>query len=99
MINLHVLNASILLLNLFNPQNGKNLGQDMKIYWLHHKNCGWDEMNDQVIRAETESRAREIANDHARDEGKIWDDKELVTCEVLGRKGGEGLILSKFKAS
>ncbi len=56
-------------------------------------------MNDQVIRAETESRAREIANDHARDEGKIWDDKELVTCEVLGRKGGEGLILSKFKAS
>ncbi len=51
-----------------------------------------------VIRAKSEKRAREIANESPGDEGSIWIDSLLTKCVELTAEGSEGKVLSDFHA-
>lgn len=69
------------------------------IYLLRRKDAiGYDEYDAKVIRANSTKRAREIACEDTGDEGSIWMDDKLVTCEVVVAEGPEGEILSSFNA-
>jgi hypothetical protein len=54
-----------------------------------------------VVRAETEERAREIANESGGDEKpkNAWLDSTLSTCNELLPDGEEGLIIEDFHAA
>jgi len=72
----------------------------MKLWVLEQRDgYGWDEYGSKVIRARTEEKARAIANVSTGDEGKIWSDKKLVSCERVFVGGEEGEILGSFNAS
>lgn len=58
----------------------------------------YDSFDGHVIRAETEARAREMANQKAGDEGRIWLDPDKVQCTELTVDGPEGFQLSDFNA-
>lgn len=73
----------------------------MWLYFLKRKNDNpeLDCMNSIVIRASREKAARQIAADHAGDEGThTWLDPELSTCELLKQNGKEGVICIDFHA-
>lgn len=71
----------------------------MKLYLLRrHDEPGYDEYDSMVIRAESEERARKIANICCMYEGRIWDNPELVDCVELKASGEEGIIITNFVA-
>lgn len=74
----------------------------MNIYLLERKgSIGYDEYYGFVICANSEQRAREIANVRHSDEGKIWNDREKVKVEEVGTAyalAEEGIILDSFNA-
>lgn len=74
----------------------------MRIFLLKQVDDGGaysDEYEEKVIRAKNENQAREIANENTGDERQIWDDKELVTCEIVTSSTGEiGVISDSFNA-
>ena len=71
----------------------------MKLWKLSRiDHVGSDELGSVVIRAGYESDAREIANRYAGDEGRIWEDNDLVECERITEEGEEGVIIRDFNA-
>jgi hypothetical protein len=62
----------------------------------HH--CPYDCYDGRVIRADSEKRCREIANQSVGDEGKIWEDPQRVSCQIITDDGPEEIILSDFRA-
>jgi hypothetical protein len=60
--------------------------------------CGYDEYDAKVVRASNEGEARRIANEHVGDEGRIWTNKDLVTCERIEPRGTSDVILASFNA-
>ena len=71
----------------------------MKLYLLFNfSDLGYDKMSGHLIRAASEKRAREIANGSVGDEGRIWDDSEKVSCEIVSSEGIESIIISDFHA-
>jgi hypothetical protein len=69
------------------------------IYLLTRKNgIRCDEYISKIIRADTESDARQKANEHVGDEGKIWEYSELVHCEIVNPDGACEEILGSFNA-
>jgi hypothetical protein len=60
----------------------------------------WDPWYDKafgfVIRAETEERARSLANERCGDEKKVWTDPALATCVELLPHGAEEEIMRDF---
>ena len=70
----------------------------MKLFLLHRGGVAWyDQYEGKLIRAETEKRAREIANEDIRGEGKIWDRDEVI-CEIITLSGKEGVVMADFNA-
>ena len=63
-----------------------------------HRQPAYDVFNGHVIRAESEERARQMANQAAVDEGRIWLDPEKSLCSELTAYGPEGIMLSDFNA-
>lgn len=60
----------------------------------YDKACGF------VIRAETGSRAREIAQHKAGDEGgDAWADPASSTCDELSADGLEGVVMIDFRSA
>ena len=71
----------------------------MKLWILTRINPdGYDVYNGHVIRAKTEYDARQMANQKAADEGRIWHSSALATCTELAANGPEGIQLSDFNA-
>lgn len=69
------------------------------IYLLTRYDTGGYDMYDaKVVRAKCEYRARELANMHVGDEGKIWQNKHLVRCRAMSSSGEECIILESFNA-
>jgi len=69
----------------------------MALYLLSRSNnIGYDEFDAKVIRANTESHAREIANSNTGCEGKICADTKLVDCVYLDPTAHSGTILESF---
>ncbi len=68
----------------------------MKLWLLYRDECDFDEYEKHLIRAKSQKRARQIANNISRDEGKIWEDKELVKCKQIKIEGKEEIIISDF---
>lgn len=59
----------------------------------------YDVANGFVVRAESESAAREIASKNSGDEGRsVWLDPEKTTCVELMADGEPGCILVDFNA-
>lgn len=53
-----------------------------------------------VVRAETETQAREVASHRAGDEGGVvWLDAALTTCEELPTDGEPCVVLRDFAAA
>ena len=69
----------------------------LNIYFLSRDKCGYDEYWGKVVIAATEARARELANEVIGDEGLIWDNAALVTCEVINLST-EQVVLEAFNA-
>ena len=70
----------------------------MKIYLLRRKdNIGYDEYDSKVIVADSEQRARKLANEFVGDEGTIWDNPKFVTCEEVDNTL-EGVLITSFNA-
>lgn len=70
----------------------------MKIFHLYREDgAGWDEFDAKIIVAENEEKARKIANQNVGDEGEVWEDSELVKCEVVNTER-EGVVLASFNA-
>ena len=59
---------------------------------------GYDEYDAMVIRADSKRMARKLANSVCGDEGHIWTDETIVTCEVLKQTGQNGIVLGSFNA-
>lgn len=60
----------------------------------------YDAYDEKVIIASNEENARNIANKETGEEGKIWNDPNLVSCEQIDlRKNEEYVLLSSFNAS
>ena len=49
-----------------------------------NESIGWDENANCVIAAKDETQARQIANTLCRDEGKIWDNTQRISCDKIG---------------
>ena len=66
----------------------------MKLWILRQvKGSGYDQVLGVVIRAESGTRARELAATKAQDEGaKIWRDPG-TSCEELDSFGGEEIVI------
>ena len=59
---------------------------------------GWDEYAAKVVRAESEKEARALANENVGDEGSIWEDSDLVSCEVVYLREDSAVILESYNA-
>ena len=72
----------------------------MKVYLLKRECSGpaRDVYNGFLLRAATEEDAREMANTMCADEGPIWHNKELTSCEALTHSGEEEVLLTDFNA-
>lgn len=54
----------------------------------------YDAVNGFVIRAGSHAHARRIASENAKDEGpSVWMDVDRSTCNQIGEKGLDGVIL------
>ena len=71
----------------------------MKIFLLERieNRPKFDVYNRKMVRAKTERRARELANINIGDEGKIWTDENLVSCQVITKN--EGASATFFSAA
>ena len=56
----------------------------------------WDAYDKKLIRAENEKEARHIANEYVGDEGKIWEDPQQVSSEIITSDGSAGEIITSF---
>ena len=63
-----------------------------------NKDILFDEVESLVVRASCEERAREMANLNSACEGHIWDDKDLVNCEIVSFDGGYSGWVASVKA-
>ncbi len=71
----------------------------MNLYLLERKDLvGYDENDAFVIRAESSSKARKMANEKAADEGEIWTFTDRVTCIQLKQEDVSEIILRSFNA-
>ena len=68
----------------------------MKLYYLNFDDCDYDQTNGFIIRAKNEKEARELANSRCSDEGKIWTDKQKVSCKHIKVSGKSEIILIDF---
>jgi hypothetical protein len=59
----------------------------------------WDYYDSMIIRARSHKEARKIANTYANREGKIWEDKEKVSCNKIDLEGKSGMILGSFNSA
>lgn len=66
----------------------------MNVYVLVRASSDYDEYIAMAIVAESEDRARQIANKNSGLEGKVWD--KTATCEVVDTEK-EQLILQEFR--
>ncbi len=57
----------------------------------------YNEYDAKVVVAKNEIRARELANAQPGGEGKIWQDKEMVSCNKVNKQV-EGAVLASFNA-
>jgi hypothetical protein len=57
---------------------------------------GYGAYDEKVIRARCDDEARKIANLDTVNEGSIWTDPTLVTCEPIDVLGESGPILESF---
>lgn len=63
------------------------------IYLLSRKDVAhYDETRKMVVRAISETQAREIANQNASNEGPIWTDPKQASCERVTEKGFAKMI-------
>jgi len=77
-----------------------NEGGNMKIWILKRIGAvGFDQMEQQLVRAENEEIARHIANGGSCDEGEIWDDPARVSCEEISIYGEAPYISSNSLGS
>jgi hypothetical protein len=68
----------------------------MKLWLLERKNIRpgqYDVTDGFVIRAETATDAREMANTSSANEGYIWEDPPLTTCTRIDEYGEPEIIL------
>ena len=76
----------------------------MRLWQLTRTDAGgriYDCYDGYIIRAPSEERARQIANEHPADEGPVWTDPTKVTCECIGDSldgSGEAVIMTDFHA-
>ena len=74
----------------------------MHIYHLvNHTNVPYDSYDAFVIIATSEEKARAIANEESADEGRLWGERELASCTVIGRArsgASEGIVVGSFNA-
>ncbi len=69
------------------------------IYLLERKDeIGYDEYDAKVIRAKNPEEARAIANRHVGDEGRLWAEKEIVSCRRVKPDAMGKEIMSSFRA-
>lgn len=66
----------------------------MDVYVLGRESSDYDEYVAMVIVAESEDRARQIANKNSGLEGEVWD--KNATCELVDT-AKEQLILQEFR--
>lgn len=70
----------------------------MNIYILTRLNgIGYDEYDAKVVVAKNEQNARKIANESNGCEGKIWNNKEVVSCQIVDDTK-EGEVLGSYNA-
>ncbi len=70
----------------------------MKVYILRIIGiAGYDEYDAKVVVAENKIRARELANAKYGDEGEIWQNEEMVSCNKIDKQK-EGVVLASFNA-
>ncbi len=70
-----------------------------RIYLLaRYGDISYDETTGFVIAAKDEIQARKMANELAKDEGKIWVSKRKVSCVEIIKKGDPRIILQSFNA-
>lgn len=74
----------------------------MKLYLLERTDGVWyDEYGSFVVAALSHIQARKFANETSSDEGKIWDNRELVKATYLGpatKSVKKGIILGSYNA-
>jgi hypothetical protein len=72
----------------------------MKLFLLKRdgSDIGYDQYDSFVIIAKNEEEARNIADNSCGDEGRIWNNKDLVSCDIILPKGSSGIISSSFNA-
>ena len=72
----------------------------MKLWLLRRKKDRpqWDVCDGFVIRAASETKAREIADWKHGDEGQIWMLPDEALCEELTTDGPEMIVLTDFNA-
>ena len=69
----------------------------MKLYLLTRiDGADYDEYDAKLIRAKDERLARGFANKKPGDEGKIWHDKQLVSCKIITISGEFEEIIASF---
>ncbi len=70
----------------------------MNIYLLKSLcDRGYDAYRAKVIRSPGEMEARRFANENCGDEGRIWENPNLVSCKVLESIGPVEEILTDYK--
>jgi len=55
--------------------------------------CDYDENIGLIVRAKNSSEARKLANSCCEDEGLIWTDRALTSCNRLKEDGDSEIIL------
>ncbi len=59
---------------------------------------GYDEYSAKVVRADNPKEARALANENVGDEGQIWSDSKMVSCNSIKAEGKSKIILGSFNA-
>lgn len=59
---------------------------------------GYDEYDSMLISEVSEYKARRLACENCADEGGIWADEAIVTCEVITPATNYGIIINSFNA-
>jgi hypothetical protein len=71
----------------------------MRLWRISHEEGGYDVACGFVVRAATEERARQIASENARDEGReVWRSPARSKCEEIAQDGDEEIVLRDFNA-
>lgn len=55
-----------------------------------------DSYTRKIVRAESETRARTVANWETGREGNIWTDPEKVSCEVVNQFGESAVLMDEY---